>query len=697
MHQRREVLSLEGIWEFAPGHQSCDNIYSYSEDNESIPWTKEEVPGFWNGSKGMSILGEYYSENGYYKDHKIPPFRDHYGVGWYRKQFKLTQDWNGKRIHLRFYSVAAKAVVWVNGSYAGEHLGAYSAFEFDITEYIRYSDENRLVVQVFGKRCFYPFDQRIAEPGKLCIYEPGRVQEIMVGETRDNAGICQPVQLYATEHVYIGNLEVQTDKDSLKACVVIERKQASRMNVKLCLRLVQKGTGKLVREEVRESELPESTNHYTFVWKSLYVVNWCPENPSLYQLEAVILSEKKKLDSGEKIIGFKEFKINENKFYLNGKPYFLRCAGTPPHTMIVWDEAYIAKFLKLCKEININCIRFHTEPPSEAWLRGCDEAGFLVIYEMALMQQLPEVTNTRREFRELVRQSKHHASLGIYCISNEITHLDSNFDRAAGAAGYNSMSAYMSDLREAVLSEDCTLPVYGDAGSRYGPVEFEIRDFHHYHGWYNGPLHEFTGVIRDEESNSSSNKPVAFTEFMAAYTADDGRFYQYPAKVRKIGKYPDPDNKKALWYQAFLLKELVEMMRSGRNEKNRISLLSPFALLNWFHYPLDMEKISYKSAALALKSVYEPAHVSINCWSRHVFGKDSFRAEIRLIHDDVSKAVFINNTVVFSIKTADERTILNGSLSAANIGYYEVGKIPLYVDIPEIDGTEIVEAVLRVA
>ena len=64
----------------------------------------------------------------------MPPYQDHRGVGWYRRRFTLPPEWRGRRIHLRFLAVAAKARVWVNGVEVGEHLGAYSAFSFDITD-----------------------------------------------------------------------------------------------------------------------------------------------------------------------------------------------------------------------------------------------------------------------------------------------------------------------------------------------------------------------------------------------------------------------------------------------------------------------------------------------------------------------------------------------------------------------------------
>jgi len=714
-HER--TLNLNGTWDFAPGHLKCENVCNYIFDTPDTEWHEIEVPYFWNGSRWMSVVGDYFYKNGYYKDGQIPPFKDHKGIGWYRRRIRLPAEWRGKRIHLRFLAVAAKAKVWVNGREVGEHLGAYGAFAFDVTGCIDYDGENAIVVEVWGKHCFYPDDQRSFDRGGIHMLVPGRSLDLPVGETRDNAGIGQPVELYATEQAYLSELDVTTTTDSLRLKAHIIREYVEPRTVSLRVRLIEKKTGRLVREEIKATRLPEDCTVLTYVWKSLQVQAWSPETPNLYRLEAELEHQGTGWGVAHKDIGFKTFAIVDKKFYLNGQPYFLRGAGSPVSPIIVHDEEYIAKFLGLCKQSNLNCIRYHTEPPSQAWMQGCDELGLLAIFEGPLMQQAPEIVSTRREFRELVRQAKHHPCLAIYCLSNETEY----FAEMGKMTGYDSIAVYLNDLRAAVMQEDDTLPIYHDAGHSCAGEDGDVRDWHIYGGWYDNAIYSYEAIVkgqammealsprqgepmapggladrRNMKFRHDMHKPVILTEYLAAYTADDGHLFQYPLKVRRIGKYPDEDHRRSLWFQAFLLRETTEILRRSRDDVNAISGLSPFALFNWFFHPLDKAKLSPKPAALALRDVMEPAHASIKCWHRHAFGGDRLPVEVYLINDDVVRGAVSHSELTYSLKDAGGQVLVEGRIPLASVEYYGVKAVPLPIELPAIPGEHITEATLAV-
>jgi hypothetical protein len=64
---------------------------------------------------------------------------------------------------------------------------------------------------VWGKHCFYPDDERRFDEGGIHLFVPGRTVDIPVGESRDNAGIWQPVELFATGSAYVEDLDVRAD------------------------------------------------------------------------------------------------------------------------------------------------------------------------------------------------------------------------------------------------------------------------------------------------------------------------------------------------------------------------------------------------------------------------------------------------------------------------------------------------------
>ena len=55
---------------------------------------------------------------------------------YYRRTLEIPKDYAGKRIFLQFEGVYSHCRVWVDGKYAGTHLGGFTAWNCDITEFV---------------------------------------------------------------------------------------------------------------------------------------------------------------------------------------------------------------------------------------------------------------------------------------------------------------------------------------------------------------------------------------------------------------------------------------------------------------------------------------------------------------------------------------------------------------------------------
>ena len=55
------------------------------------------------------------------------------GKGWYKRQVTIPQAWAGPRVFLASPGSAVTPRYGSTESYLGEHLGAVSAFEYDVT------------------------------------------------------------------------------------------------------------------------------------------------------------------------------------------------------------------------------------------------------------------------------------------------------------------------------------------------------------------------------------------------------------------------------------------------------------------------------------------------------------------------------------------------------------------------------------
>ena len=119
----REVQPFNNGWKFA-----LENL-SYSKAMKYTEWQSVSIPHTWNNKDAQS--GEdYYA-----------------GTAWYKNNFVLNKKSEGKRVYIRFQGVGQVADVYINGKLVGIHQGAYSAFCYDLTDNIKFGEENTLLIR----------------------------------------------------------------------------------------------------------------------------------------------------------------------------------------------------------------------------------------------------------------------------------------------------------------------------------------------------------------------------------------------------------------------------------------------------------------------------------------------------------------------------------------------------------------------
>lgn len=121
-----EKESINETWK----HFTGDLVDAENVDFNDKSWQTVNLPHTWNAV-------DAYTEKKYYR-----------GVGWYHKNINLTQKYIGKKLFIHFEGVFLKADVYVNGKYVGEHKGGYTAFSFDISNYVSIPGNNTIAVKV---------------------------------------------------------------------------------------------------------------------------------------------------------------------------------------------------------------------------------------------------------------------------------------------------------------------------------------------------------------------------------------------------------------------------------------------------------------------------------------------------------------------------------------------------------------------
>ncbi|MGS0525579.1 sugar-binding domain-containing protein [Zobellia nedashkovskayae] len=136
-------------WENSPFYQSLngDWLFNYAENIMARPvdfqdttfdassWNTIPVPSNWE----LEGHGTPIYTNVVYPFPKNPPFipHDKNPVGSYKRDFEVSDDWDGNTIYLHFGGVSGAMYVWVNGQKVGYSEGSKTPAEFDITKYIQ--------------------------------------------------------------------------------------------------------------------------------------------------------------------------------------------------------------------------------------------------------------------------------------------------------------------------------------------------------------------------------------------------------------------------------------------------------------------------------------------------------------------------------------------------------------------------------
>src|SRR5690625_3715002 len=126
---RKDWKNLNGEWDFEFDDQDV---------GESERWYRDEK----DFSKKINVPFAFQSELSGIDDQS---FHD---VVWYKRDFKLSEDWRNKSVILHFGAVDYYTKVYVNGVYVGDHIGGHTSFSFDITKYLLWKDTEEIIVRV---------------------------------------------------------------------------------------------------------------------------------------------------------------------------------------------------------------------------------------------------------------------------------------------------------------------------------------------------------------------------------------------------------------------------------------------------------------------------------------------------------------------------------------------------------------------
>ncbi len=347
------------------------------------------------------------------------------GWGWYRKRFHIDRRHAGRRVFLEFDGVQKFSRVYCNGRDMAQHAGGFNTFSVDITDAVRWGEENVLTVAVSARR-----DDDF-----------GHIPPMTAGNWNTYGGIYRDVRLVLKHPVHIpfqgsadydgGTFvttpEVSRDQAKVQVITHLRNEESSERRVTVRQRIVDPD-GKIVAEfEAATTIAGQDTT--TLTQDSPVVVRprlWSPESPALYTLQTAVLGNGKTLDTLVSPLGFRWFRWDNqtNTLYLNDER--VRITGMNRHQEYPWlGDAIPKRFHEMDlrdmrENLGINFARWCHYTQDKFVYDWCDRNGILVCEEVPNIKDLPFGSDIQqRQVVEMIRRDRNHPCIIMWSMGNE--------------------------------------------------------------------------------------------------------------------------------------------------------------------------------------------------------------------------------------------------------------------------------------
>jgi len=411
----RLIKLLDSDWQFI--NEEVENGEKPEINTEN--WDTVGVPHDWAISGAFDETIDAQESRVMEDGERVPKMRTgrtgglpHIGVGWYRKLLDIPSSWKNKQVHIEFDGAMSNSKVYLNGKYVGEWPYGYASFGFDLTDNVKFGNENILAIRLENKA----FSSR---------WYPG-------------AGIYRNVRLVVTNSVfvkqwgtYLTTPDIQNGKGTVNLKTTIINKTGALKEVTVTTEI--HGSDSEVLTAVSDNI---NLNEETTVEHNLEVTSpalWSVESPVMYKAVTKILENGKELDVYETAFGFRHFEFTNNDgFFLNGERVQLN--GVCLHHDLgplgaAVNVSSLRHRMKLLQEMGCNSIRTSHNPPAPEMLDLADEMGFLVIDEAFDEWKLPKSRNgynqlwddwAEKDMTAFIRRDRNHPSIIMWSIGNEI-------------------------------------------------------------------------------------------------------------------------------------------------------------------------------------------------------------------------------------------------------------------------------------
>ena len=346
---------LNGIWDFSycntsngakiqvPGHMELQGYGEPQYVNTMYPWDGREnlEPG------------------------EIPKEFNPFGI--YKKNIEIPKDWKERPVYISFQGVESSLELYCNGKFVGYSEDSFTPSEFDLTKYLK-STNNEIMVKVY----------------KWCSGSWLEDQDFW-----RLSGIFRDVYLYSVPDVHIEDMFITSDltnnfkNATVKNILKIQSYKEAVVDIQMELLYKTDSILKVEEKNIKVDRELKIAISEKFQNPKL----GSAEKPNLYDIKVTIIDSEsgKLIEECYQKFGFRKFEISDKIMKINGERIVFK--GINRHEFNCYrgraiTEADMIWDIKFLKANNFNAVRTSHYPNQTRWYELCDEHGLYVIDEV---------------------------------------------------------------------------------------------------------------------------------------------------------------------------------------------------------------------------------------------------------------------------------------------------------------------------
>ncbi|MBB1078689.1 beta-glucuronidase [Limosilactobacillus sp. STM2_1] len=348
--------------------------------------------------------------------------RNHIGYFWYETTFNVPTEQLSKRNVIHFGSVTQNAEIYVNGQQVGKHIGGFTPFEFEVSDYLK-AGSNDLKVRLNNLL------DNTTIPSATHERKDGKIIQQNRFDFYNYAGIHRKVSLYTTSDTYIDHIAANYQVNGKVTTVSPDIKIIGNYD-HVALSILDEDNNVVATGDDEHALIIADTHR------------WQPLHAYLYRLKVDVYAADKLMDSYTQEFGVRTVEIKDHQFFINGRPFYFKGFGWHEDSLAHGKGENLPQVnldLNIMKKIGANSFRTSHYPYSEETMRLADRKGFVVIDEVPAVglyesfsvtlaggvkegqtwQHLNTSKNHKLALHEMIERDHDHPSVVMWSVANE--------------------------------------------------------------------------------------------------------------------------------------------------------------------------------------------------------------------------------------------------------------------------------------